>query len=234
MKKLGYLGLVMVLLAFSVVPVFAASPNGHGNGVSTGQGNSNQDQNGQQNRGLGIGRGHSKINTSEKGKNENPGNRMRTPFYLQGTIISTDTMTMTLTISVTHGNAQVKQFIGNDLTVKASNTTKIFKLTQGEETETETDITASEASSTSSTDDETPGNKVAITFGQLAAGDKVAVHGNVVGGVYEATSITVYVNSAQTGIAQAHPSGLAQILPNTLGFLHGLSLKIGKLVINLP
>jgi len=232
MKKLGYLGLVVILLAFSVVPVFAASPNGHGNGVSSGQGNSNQDQNGPQSRGQGIGRGHIRVNTPGKGGNENPGNRMRTPFYLQGTIGTTDTMTMTMTISVTHGNAQVKQFIGSEITIKASDSTKIFKLTQGNENESES--TASEAPSTSSIDDETPGNKVAITFDQLATGDKVAIHGNVAGGVFEATYITVYVNSAQTGRAQGLPTGLAQILPNTLGFLHGLSLKIGKLVINVP
>lgn len=197
MKKVTLIGLVVILLAFSVAPVMAAGPNnGHGNSGHTGQGKGggNRDQTRQQEtEQIRIhGRGRFS-NSGITGKGNQHSNRMRTPFYLQGVIQSkgtvSGTITDTLTISVTHGNAQVKQFIGSVLTLTVDDTAKIFKITQSDEPEG----TESVAPTTSSTDEETPPNRVPIDFGQLAKGDRVAIHGNVVDGVFHATLITVYV-----------------------------------------
>lgn len=196
MKKFTFLGLVLVLLAFTAIPVFAGSPNGHGNGGNAGQssGNGNQDQN----KGQGVGHGQkNKNNTFGEQGNGNQGKRMRTPFYLQGTIASisgAEAMTTTLTISVTHGNAQVKQFIGSDITITVT-TADIFEINQVGEPEG----TTTESPTTNSTDDETPGNRVPITKLDLKVGDIVAIHGNVVGDVFQATLITVYIRTPETG-----------------------------------
>ncbi len=209
MKKFMMIGLIVILLAFSAVPVLAAKPNNHGrgNGVGAGQGSNGGDRN--QNRvqdttqsrtnlqgnGLGV--------NGERGKNNHTSMRMRTPFYLQGTIESiVDSQAMTITVEVVHGNAQVKSFIGNTITLTLSSDTQIFKITQGGDNEG----TEASAPSTNTSDEETPGNRVPIEFSGpngLAVGDVVAIHGNVVtttqNGVdthtYNATLVTVYVKT---------------------------------------
>jgi hypothetical protein len=194
MKKVALLSVVFILIAVSVVPVMAAKPdNGHGNGVGAGQGNnggkhdqeSQQNQQGKTNQGLGKDGTHG-------------GNRMRTPFYLQGTI--TGVFSDTITVEVTHSNATVKKFFSNTftdtmtntLTVKLSVTTQIFKIIQGGESEGSTEQTAQ----TGTTEDETPGNRVPFPASDLASGQKVAIHGNFVNGVFNATLITVYMKTA--------------------------------------
>ena len=58
--------------------------------------------------------------------------------------------------------------------------------TEGQET------VASEA--TNSNDENTPGNKELISFDELVKGEYVAIHGNVVNGVFTARVITVYLS----------------------------------------
>jgi hypothetical protein len=186
MKKFIFLGLVVVLLAFSAAPVLAAGPNnGHGNGNSAGQSNANGDQDRQQDR-IHSNHAHTKNNVSVLA---NSVHGMRKPFYLQGTILSVGSGAMTLTIDVSHGNARVKQFIGGTgLLVTAELTTRIFKITQGAETQG----SESAAPSTSSSDAVVSNNPHAITFGDLHTGDMVAIHGLVVGEAFTATKITVF------------------------------------------
>ncbi len=208
MKKFTMIGLVIVLLAFSAIPVLAAGPNhGRGNGANSGQSSNGGERN--QNRGQANnhGRGNQVNAPGTRGRNNADSKRMRTPFYLQGTIESIKTTAMTITVQVVHGNAQVKQFVGAGnmpITIVLTGTTKVFKITQaGDEDETET---AAPAPSTSSSDDETPASRVAITTGiaGLNVGDIVAIHGNVVQttannvvtNVYNATLVTVYVREA--------------------------------------
>ncbi len=225
MKKFMFLGLVLVLLAFAAIPVFAASSNGHGNGGNTSQ---NGSGNGNQNRGQGVGHDKNQSNKPNGQGNHGQGNRMRTPFYLQGEIKSITGMTVTVT--VTHANAQAKQFIGTDITITVTDTTKIFKINQTAE---EGEGTTTAAPAMSSTDDETPGNRVPITFADLKAGDIVAIHGNVVGGVYQATLITVYVRAPESGETTmgAGPFGLGA---GKFGQKHGFSFKIGNVDVDLP
>lgn len=198
MKKVTLLSIVLILLAVSVVPVMAAGPSkshGNGNGASAGQGNGNgnQDQTKQQDQDRQQNRNRSSNNSTRS--NGNHGNqensRMRTPFYLQGTISAINTTAKTLTVTVIHGNARVKQFIGTELTLQASDTTMVFKLTQGDETEGTTDG----AATTGTTDDEAPANRVPIPFDQLTVGQKVAIHGNLVNDVYTVRLITVYIQA---------------------------------------
>lgn len=197
MKKITLLGLVLVLLAFSVAPVMAAGPNnGHGKGNSAGQSNRGGDQNQTRQQD----KAQTRINNQSKHSNQGVGKSNQLskgmPFYLQGTI--TGVFSDTITIDVNHGNATVKKFFNsavisstftdtmtNTLTVKLSGTTKIFKITQGDDIEG----TESTAPSTNSTDADSPGNRVPTT---LAVNDIVAIHGKFVGGVFTATLITVY------------------------------------------
>ncbi len=180
MKKFTMIGLVVILLAFSAIPVLAASPNGHGRGNGGGQGNGMGDQNSQQDK------NQNRLGNSGHGARNQMGG-MRMPFYLQGTITAIDTGTSTVTINVFHGNARVKQFIGTDLVVNATNS-MFFEVKQGEDTEGTGDM----APSFSPANDESDTGKISIDIGQLAVNDIVAVHGKVIAGVYTATVITVY------------------------------------------
>ncbi len=211
MKKVTVFGTILIMLAVLVVPVLAKTPsNPNGNSANPGQGNvqvvttgdknqvrdqekdkqQTQDRNG--NNGV---RGNG--NNGEEGKGNQNQSRMRTPFYLQGEISAIDPATMTITVTLTHGNSQVKQYLGDTLTLQATDTTQIFKITQGDEEETEAGEFAAPAinSSESENSGEDGSNRVAIPFDQLAVGDIVAVHGNLMDSVFTATLITVYVRT---------------------------------------
>ena len=198
MKKVTLLSLVLILLAVSVVPVMAAGPNnGHGNGGSAGQGNSagNQDQTRQQDQDSQQNPGRN-ANNGVRGNGNREHARLRTPFYLQGTI--TATTASTITVTLIHGNAQVKQYFSTGLTVQITASTKLFELTHGGDGEdtAESGVPAtSEESPAPNSDEDTPGNRVPTTPAQLQIGRKVAIHGNVVANVFNATLITVYIQT---------------------------------------
>jgi hypothetical protein len=202
MKKVTLLAVVFILLAATVVPVMAAGPgNSHGNGNNQGQGSGTgtQDQEQEQTRDQVKIRIRDRINNHGVGANGNQSPmRMRTPFYLQGTIKSVDVDLKMVTVDLYHCNAQVKEYLGTELVLQASDSTLIFKITQGDESEgEETDGTKSLVPTTSNEnvnvdENETPGNRVPIPLDQLKAGDKVAIHGNVVESFFQATLITVY------------------------------------------
>lgn len=185
MKKLSMIGLVVVLLAVSAVPALAAHPN---NGRGNANGNANRDQTQVQEKVKLNNRNRNQVNNPGLMRNST-GQNMRMPFYLQGTItaISGDT----ITVKLIHGNSKVKQFIGTDLVITTSEMTQFYKINQGQESQGETE--------SSPTDNDGSGSRVAITFGQLAVNDVVAIHGNVVLGTdssvtYNARLVTVYTN----------------------------------------
>jgi hypothetical protein len=191
MRKVTMLGIVLVLLAVSVVPVMAKDhPNGHGNGASEGQGNS-----------AGVNPGVSELgkqqnqnrnaNSGARGNGNHGQKRMSTPFYLQGTISAIDPAAKTITVTLIHGNAQVKQYIGKDLFLQTSDATLFFQITQGNETESTTEQTATPTLSSEATQMD----RVPITFDKLAVGQKVAIHGNLVNSVYTARLVTVYIKT---------------------------------------
>ena len=69
------------------------------------------------------------------GENENQERmRNRTPFYLQGTISALDASLGSITVTLIHGNAKVKDYIGTDLTLQTNESTMIFEITQGNQT----------------------------------------------------------------------------------------------------
>jgi hypothetical protein len=199
MKKVALLSLVLILLAVSVVPVMAAGgpPNGHGNGVSAGQGNNgeNGDKEKQRERDQERLKDRDSIsNPGSGGNGHHEHNRMRTPFYLQGTILAVDSAG-TITVTLTHGNAQVKQYIGTTLAIQTNKDTLIFRITQGEETEEGTDRTTAPTTNSELIQDESDSNRVSIPIDQLEATQKVAIHGNLVDGVYMARLVTVYIKT---------------------------------------
>lgn len=223
MKKVAVLSLVLILLAILVVPVMAkGSSNGHAGEVGSSPGNSSaadsgnnsaagqQNQSGEQNQENEQYLG----NLQNQGRNVNAHNngnafgnqqhmRMRTPFYLQGTISALDTSAKTITVTLIHGNAQVKQYLGQDLSMQATDNTLIFKITQGYENETGTGESSTPTLSNleSTYGARTGANRLAIPFDQLAIGQKVAIHGNLVDSVYTTTLITVYIQTPVGGSA---------------------------------
>jgi len=192
MKRIAFFGAILVLLATSAVPVLAKTPgNNNGNAANGGSAITQnlpeelqqqaehqvQDHNQSQGAQHSQNANHNQFRETNEVRNGSQGqsSRMRTPFYLQGSITAIDTVTQTLTVSITHGNAQVKASIGMTLTLQANDSTQIYKIIQGNDGEMET------------------GNRLPITFDQLAVNDIVAIHGNLVDGVYQVTLITVYV-----------------------------------------
>jgi len=196
MKKITIISVILILLAVSVMPVMAAgnSSNGHGNGNGNGQGNGASA--GQNDRGNGDktrDRDQTRLNSTSRGASNGASGfrnsmRIRTPFYLQGYITKV-TDPMTITVSLIHGNAQVKQFIGTTLDLKVPPGTLIYKINQGG------DDTGAE-----STNDEGTPAKQQIVFNDLKQflnTYKVAIHGNVIDGVFTARLITVYIRTPQ-------------------------------------
>jgi hypothetical protein len=188
MKKITLLCLVLVMLAVSVVPVMAAKGgnNGHGNEQNEGQGNGrgNQDQDRNQDGDKNAYNG-SGVNGNQEHMHK------RTPFYLQGTISALDAGAGSITVTLTHGNAKVKAYIGADLTLQTSEGTLIFQITQGDENSE--NLNSDMSGVDDSDDDGSPSNRIPITFDQLTVGQKVAIHGNLVDTVYTARLITVYI-----------------------------------------
>ena len=194
MKKVTIIGIVLIMLAVSVVPVMAKDPpHGNGNPNNTGQGNStgvnpgDSDQERQQKQ-------DRQTNNSGKVNGNHGDARMRTPFYLQGIISAVDSGAKTITVTLIHGNAKVKEFIGTDLVIKTTDATLIYQVTQGDEGESGTGETTEPVLSTS--EDDT--GRVPKTFADLAIGQKVAIHGRLLVNDYTARLITFYVQMTVT------------------------------------
>src|SRR4030042_6595275 len=197
MKKVALLSIVLILLALSVVPVMAGDgqPNGRGNGVSAGQGNNggNRDHQKQQDRDQDRDQDQLRVRSSNPGAGGNGNHehtRMRTPFYLQGTISAVGAGTLTVTL--THGNARVKEYLGTDLSLVVPEGTQIFQITQGDEI---SGTLGTDTSVRDVSDDGTPSNRIPITFDQLEVGQKVAIHGNLADSLFTARLITVYIKA---------------------------------------
>jgi hypothetical protein len=201
MKKVAFLGVVLILLAALAVPAMAKSPNhGNGNGGKGGQPSSTEASSADQNQGIQVnqhndhGQGN-QGNHGAKGNGNQGHTHPNTPFYLQGTIKTVDVGNKTIIVTLTHGNAMVKQFIEKDLPIKATDATQIFKITQGidDESGEGESVTPALSSSESGASEEGDPNRVAIPFDKLVVGQRVAIHGNLVEGVYTARLITMYI-----------------------------------------
>jgi hypothetical protein len=202
MKKVALLSLVLLLMAVSVSPAMAGDGqnNGQGNPVNAGHGNNggkgdqekqkDQDKTQDRDRDREQDQLHDMSrSSSHNGHREHT--RMRTPFYLQGTISALGDGTITVTL--THGNAQVKESIGKDLEIQTNEGTQIFQITQGGEISGTVGTDTSAASDVSN--DETPANRVPIPFEDLQVGQRVAIHGNLVDSILTARLITIYVRA---------------------------------------
>jgi len=151
MKKISVLIIVVVMLVLSAVPAFAAggppansgSGSGTCNGNQTGLGTGSQFRSGSQIAGFGI----------------------RTPFALSGTIAAVDLQAKTVTVAVTCGNRLANPYIGTNVTLQTSETTR-FLLRSAD------------------------GTVTPITLAELVVGESVSSHGSLVNGTFNASRIT--------------------------------------------
>ena len=97
MKKLTVITLVIIMLAFSAVPAFAAGGPPANRGAASGNGNDN---------------------TSSFG--------IRNPYALSGTIIAIDTTNRTVSVHVYCGNRLVKPYFGQDVTLQIMENTRFL------------------------------------------------------------------------------------------------------------
>lgn len=161
MKKLAVLTLVVVMLSVAVVPAFAAgglpANRGTGTGVCTGDqiglGTGYQ-------HGLGVG------NQVGDGSGSQYGYGIRTPYALSGTITSLDPVAMTVSVSVACGNRLVNAYIGTDVTLQTSDTTR-FLLRNDD------------------------GSATPITFADLVVGENISSHGTLVDETFSAVRVTM-------------------------------------------
>ncbi|MFZ2098504.1 MAG: hypothetical protein WAV05_17870 [Anaerolineales bacterium] len=161
MKKFAVLTLVVVMLAVSMVPAFAAgglpANRGTGSGVCTG----NQDVLGsgyQAGLGAGYQAGFGASNQKSYG--------VRTPYALSGTIYALDPAASTVTVTVSCGNRLVNPYIGNEVTLQTTEITR-FLLRNSD------------------------GSVTPITFAELEVGENVSSHGILADGVFTATRVTM-------------------------------------------
>lgn len=140
MKKILIVVLVLAFLAVTAFPALAAGgpPNGQGNGQQ--QGNGHGGSGGAANR--------------------------RAPFAFVGTIVSVDATTRTVVVTVVAGNTVVKSYIGQNLTIQTTDTTR-FLLRNPD------------------------GTATVIAFENLVPGQNVSVNGKLSNNVWSANRITV-------------------------------------------
>jgi hypothetical protein len=210
MKRVTILGTILIMLAVLVAPAMAKSPFNNGDKGKPGNGNppvvvqgdknkvSEQDQERQQTQDR-NGNGENHGNGNHGVNHGNSVNApMRNPFYLQGQITGINRTAMTITVRLFHGNARVKQFLGDELTLLVTGTTQFYKINQMDENGGETGESTAPSTGTAIGENGEEGpNRVAITFDQLAINDMVAIHGKLVGTVYTATLVTVYVRAPE-------------------------------------
>ena len=113
MKKLTILSIVVIMLALSVIPAFAAG------GPPANRGTASGDCTGDQVR-LGTG------NQVGRGTGKQISNGARTPYALSGTITTIDPAAKTVTVTVVCGNRLVKPYIGTDVTLQTKDTTRFL------------------------------------------------------------------------------------------------------------
>ncbi len=192
MKRLTVLTLVVIMLAISVVPALAAGgpPGNRGTansnctsdqvGLGTGNqysygavnqvelGAGNQYSYGAVNQvGLGAGNQYSygAVNQVGLGASNQVGFGIRTPYAVSGTIADIDPGAKTVTVTVLCGNRLANPFIGEEVTLLTSDSTRFLYRDED-------------------------GTVTPITFDDLAVGQKVSSHGALVNGVWTATRVT--------------------------------------------
>jgi hypothetical protein len=97
MRKYTIITLVMIMLAISVIPAFAAGGPPADRGSASGNGNGNA-----------------------------PGFGVRTPYALSGSITAKDDVNHILTVHIYSGNRQVKPYFGLDVTVQTTENTRFL------------------------------------------------------------------------------------------------------------
>ena len=160
MKKLTVLTLVIIMLAMSAVPALAAGGPPASRGTASGNCTGNQ---------LGIGAG----NQNSYGAGNQVGFSAstqvsfgtRTPYALSGTISAIDPAAKTVTVTVICGNRLTNPFIGQEVTLLTSDSTRFLRRN-------------------------VDGTVTPITFDDPVFGQNVSSHGTLVNNVWIATRVT--------------------------------------------
>lgn len=185
MKKVLVIGFVLILLVASAAPAMAGNGQSNGQGHGQNNGNGGQDKHLERNQDRTRDRlQHSERDRGSSGHADKQSNRMRTPFYLQGVISAIDGTAKTITVSVVHGNSRVKQFIGTDLIVATTETTKFYQINQNGDAHEDREL---------------------ISFEQLQVGQKVAIHGDLIESIFTARLVTVYIPKAEEPPEEPYP-----------------------------
>ncbi len=137
MKKITVISLVVLMLALSVVPAFAKGPGPANNGSATGTSTGTQ---------VGFG--------------------VHNPYALSGTISGVDPHAHTVTVSVACGNRLVNPFIGQEVTLQTTATTRLLQRNPD-------------------------GTATPITFEDLQIGQTVSSHGSLQNDTFTAIRVTV-------------------------------------------
>jgi hypothetical protein len=123
MKKISLIGVVFILMVASVLPVMAkmGATSGWGIRSITSKANKNTLQNDNKNVDLNKLSGNSTIQISSTEGEE---------FSIQGTISAIDLVAGTITVALLHGDSHVNGTASDELTIKVTDGTMIFQLSQ--------------------------------------------------------------------------------------------------------
>jgi hypothetical protein len=167
MKKFAVISLVVIMLALSVVPAFAKGPaqnSGSGIGICTGT-QSGTGTGAQYGAGSGAQDNLGSANQYGYVSGMHNGFGIATPYEFSGTITAVDDVNYAITVSVVCGNSLANPYIGQEVTVQTTSTTR-FLLQNAD------------------------GTVTPITFDYLEVGQNVSSHASLVDGTFMATRIT--------------------------------------------
>jgi len=167
MKKLAVVSLVVIMLALSVVPAFAKGPaqnSGSGTGICDGT-----------QIGAGAGSQYGSASSAQIGlgtgirygyaSGTRNGFGIAAPYTFSGTITAVDDVNLAITIDVVCGNRQANPYIGQQVTLQTTSTTR-FLLRNAD------------------------GTVTPITFDYLEVGQNVSSHASLADDIFTATRIT--------------------------------------------
>jgi hypothetical protein len=153
MKKISIVILVVAMLALSVVPAFAAGGPPENRGTASGSC-------------TGTPLGAAARNQANYGTGQQAGYGSRAPYALSGTISAIDPLGQTITVSVACGNWMVKSYIGSEVTLQTSSTTRFLLRNES-------------------------GTATLLNFADLVVGQTVSSQGALVDGIFTASRVTM-------------------------------------------
>jgi hypothetical protein len=153
MKKLTVVILVVAMLALSVVPAFAAGGPPEDRGSASGSCTGTQ-------------LAAATRNQANYGMGQPADYGSRAPYALSGTISAIDPLSQSVTVSVACGNWMVKSYIGTEVTLQTTATTRFLLRNES-------------------------GTATLLTIADLVVGQTVSSQGTLVDGIFTASRVTM-------------------------------------------